>query len=364
MTLSPTSFRHFNLVFRSTASPPQDNDPAIPSRKYNSTNASDLATGQPTPQKRLSVRSSRIFGSSFKYPPPTLATKIKPSPSKWRPSVIDHFDQSPRHSPVPATSQVSVQAQTDSLYTPSRPSFSSSINTHTSLTVPSSEGSANHRQPSPVFSEQSQGKPFSLLVTQAPTHNSHNISPSGASSVSFRSEGRPLSNNSQNTPLSLTNLLSPDTDRASPSPTLPSPISPPGYYPSIRRNGSQYSSRRSASTFDTISPTSYRSHYSTTDDGGDVEDGCVIVSAPTTVEEQQQGQSKKNKPSVVYSSGSHGRTLSRMASLSNIKLPIIPKNKRKKKKLVVSGVAPNDVQKLEGVKHWCEVRLLQTNSLA
>jgi hypothetical protein len=48
-----------------------------------------------------------------------------------------------------------------------------------------------------------------------------------------------------------------------------------------------------------------------------------------------------------------------MTSLSNINIPIIPKNRRKKKKLIVSGVAPDDAQKFEGVKRWCEVRVSQ-----
>lgn len=372
MSFSPTSFRHFNLVFRSTASPAQDDDQATSSRKYifSRTNRSPnnhgtvtsraLATRQSTPQKHLSARSSRIFSSSsYNSSSPNSAAKIKPSPSKWRPSVLGHFGQSPRHSPVPVASQVSVQAQTDSLYTPSRPSFSSSINTHTSLTVPSPEGSTSHRQPSPVLSERSQRKRYSHLTTQTPPHHQHNISPSGTSSVSFRSEARPLSSSSKNTPVYLNDLLSPDTGKASSSPTLSSSTAPRGFYPSIRSNGSQYSSRRSANTFDAITPTSYRSQYSVTDDGEDANGGCAVTNAPAITVERQQEQLRKKKSCVVYSSSSHGGTLSRMTSLSNINIPIIPKNRRKKKKLIVSGVAPDDAQKFEGVKRWCEVRVSQ-----
>ena len=48
-------------------------------------------------------------------------------------------------------------------------------------------------------------------------------------------------------------------------------------------------------------------------------------------------------PQVAYSSGS--RRLS-LASLSS---------RKKKRKLVISGIAPNDARRFDGVKRWCEV---------
>lgn len=376
-SLSPSSFRHFNLAFRSpiASSSPSD-DQATSSRKSafprtnripNNTDtitARDLNTPPSTPRKHLSTRPSRIFGnSSYHYPSPNSATKIRPSLPKWRPSVLGHFGQTTRPSSEPVASQISVHAPTDSLYTPSRPSLSSSINTRTSLTVPSPESSAGNRQPSPVFSERSQEKPYANSVTQAfPAHH-RNISCntfSRNSSVSFRSDAHPISGSSKNTPFP-TGLLSPDTDKASFSPTLSSSTAPRGFYPSIRSASSQYSSRRSANTFDAITPTSHLSQYSTTDGG---EDDRVVTNAPATTEEQQQERGKKRKPRVVYSSGSHGNTLSRMTSLSNINLPMIPKSRKKKKRLIVSGVPPNDVQIFEGVKRWCEVRDFRNISIA
>ncbi|KAJ3560666.1 hypothetical protein NP233_g10687 [Leucocoprinus birnbaumii] len=81
---------------------------------------------------------------------------------------------------------------------------------------------------------------------------------------------------------------------------------------------------------------------------------------------QQEQEKKKKKADVVYASGtSHGATggggtLSKMTSFTNLNLAQLSspiqsmRGKKKKKRLIISGVAVNDLKKFEGVKRWCE----------
>lgn len=72
------------------------------------------------------------------------------------------------------------------------------------------------------------------------------------------------------------------------------------------------------------------------------------------------GHGMKKKADVVYASaGSHsssGSTLSKMASFHLAHLSTMSmRNKKKKKRLIVSGIAIDDTKKFKGVKKWCEV---------
>lgn len=409
MSLSPTSFRHFNLVFRSPSSNSQVEDsPSRPSSRIslfsrsNRTSSGTITsrgtiTPHTTPQKSSS-RSSQIFTNinnttsshpslSPRTPPRGTAAARSSSSSKWRPSVLGHFTPS---SHAHAASQSSIHPPpSDSNYTPSRPSVSSSVDTshaHTSLTVPSAEGSASQCSPthsSPSASELKQGSPqstrhvgsvrsrrstkrYSTPTSQHSRYNSQEIgvnSISGASSISSRSQAYP---SSVNTNTNIHDLFSSDRDFASPSPTLSSNTgrgyNPQGtfsrMYPFVYNNGVQTSARRGANAFDGI-----HSAYNFRECAEEGEDDDVEGGGHRRVDAQQQPQhreqAKKKKPHVVYSS-QNGGTLSRMTSFSNLALS---RSKRKKKKLVVSGVAVNDTRRFEGVKRWCEVCLLFCHSL-
>lgn len=68
----------------------------------------------------------------------------------------------------------------------------------------------------------------------------------------------------------------------------------------------------------------------------------------------------KKKADIVYNSaGSHsssGSTLSKVVSFHLAHLSTMSmRNKKKKKRLIVSGIAIDDAKKFKGVKRWCEV---------
>lgn len=76
---------------------------------------------------------------------------------------------------------------------------------------------------------------------------------------------------------------------------------------------------------------------------------CLDNVQETEVSDSPHDQPKKRdslRPSVAYSS---------KRSLSRIHLPSLSSRHQKKKKLVVSGIQPEDTPKFEGVKRWCEV---------
>ncbi|ESK98069.1 hypothetical protein Moror_395 [Moniliophthora roreri MCA 2997] len=52
------------------------------------------------------------------------------------------------------------------------------------------------------------------------------------------------------------------------------------------------------------------------------------------------------RPEVAFSASSKGGTLPRVSFASL--------NQKKKKKLVISGIAPNEARKFDGAKRWCE----------
>jgi len=64
-------------------------------------------------------------------------------------------------------------------------------------------------------------------------------------------------------------------------------------------------------------------------------------------------QTSKSRPEVAFSSSGKSGTMPRVALSA-----LSTRNQKKKKKLVISGVASNDTRKFEGVKRWCEVRHL------
>ena len=75
---------------------------------------------------------------------------------------------------------------------------------------------------------------------------------------------------------------------------------------------------------------------------------------------QLLGYGMKKKADVVYTSaGSHssrGSTLSKVVSFHLAHLSTMSmRNKKKKKRLIVSGIAVDDTKKFKGVKRWCEV---------
>ena len=75
---------------------------------------------------------------------------------------------------------------------------------------------------------------------------------------------------------------------------------------------------------------------------------------------QLLGHGMKKKADVVYTSaGSHssrGSTLSKVVSFHLAHLSTMSmRNKKKKKRLIVSGIAVDDTKKFKGVKRWCEV---------
>jgi hypothetical protein len=74
----------------------------------------------------------------------------------------------------------------------------------------------------------------------------------------------------------------------------------------------------------------------------------------------EQEKQKKKKADVVYASAASqvGGTLSKMTSFSNLALSPMTMRGKKKKRLIVSGIAANDIKKFEGVKCWCEVRYI------
>lgn len=407
MSLSPTSFRHFNLVFRSPSSnspteetpsrPPSSSKISLFSRSNrNSTGTVTSRGGTLTPHGTPSKPSKHSS-----YAPP-LAARTS-SASKWRSSVLGHFTSpppQPQSSPPPP-----YQDTTNYTLSPSRPSVSScsgdTSNAATSLTVPSTEGSHGPCQsssPSPTHSSPSghghrphsrNGKHYSGSYAYSCSTDTM----SGASSMRSRA-----CSSSVNTSANIHDLFGPDNnnnnnnnsnrDFASPSPTLSAGTGRgnsnmgvgPRMYPFVYNNGVQNNHRYhrrggggATSTFDGI-PSSYhyrpRGQYSAVnpdgefgDDGDndDDDDGDELdnLSPLPTSTRHHSETLKKKKPHVIYSS-QHGTALSRMSSLSSIALSPVSRHRRKKKKLVISGIAVNDTRRFEGVKRWCEVRVLIT----
>ena len=75
---------------------------------------------------------------------------------------------------------------------------------------------------------------------------------------------------------------------------------------------------------------------------------------------QLLGHGMKKKADVVYTSAgchsSRGSTLSKVVSFHLAHLSTMSmRNKKKKKRLIVSGIAVDDTKKFKGVKRWCEV---------
>lgn len=75
----------------------------------------------------------------------------------------------------------------------------------------------------------------------------------------------------------------------------------------------------------------------------DAEDEDHNTCYPTVQPLKQQYD--PTRPHVAYSSG---------GALPRVNLASLSSRHRKKKKLVVSGVGPNELRKFEGVKRWCE----------
>lgn len=473
MSFTPSSFRHFNLVFRSCNSSnpsqqPQSQSeesgvpPSRPSSRLSlfsrsnrnnsggTTTSRATLTPQSTPQKRPK-RASQI---SYGPPSPRKVSPIKirsrtPS-SRWRPTVLGHFG--PVEPIAPAASQTSIlPPPSDSNYSPSRPSLSSSIDashTNTSLTVPSIESSSIHHsptssekkvspplkantrpstpavQPQAVWSNDTKRystPPIAPVPPKPHFHQQHNrgrltsfTSPNAkASSATSLQSAYPSSiNTASNIRDVFTSSTERDTTASSPiSPLRPntansavggtSPYGMVGPYPRmppyVYNNGASsqpasISSRRGANAFDGIpSAWRYLSTPSTTgaacgfeqivDDADDefaTGSTCSYAFSASQAhthtsnqhqephhqdQRSQEQEKKRKKADVVYASaasqgGGGGGTLSKMTSFTNLNLaqlaPMTMRAKRKKKRLIVSGIAANDLKKYEGVKRWCE----------
>lgn len=224
-----------------------------------------------------------------------------PSISRWRPSVLGHFG-----SPSPSQSSqilTPVPTDTQSQYPPSRPSMSSST-TYTSATATTTEDiPALPHKLNFVESIRSRSRSGSVFKSVAGTASSFSVwsQPHAESSAgtSRRKKNDTQSNASSQKPNTSTTRI---------------PLAP------------KDNSRLSNSNI--------------SDGGGD--DG------------DQEGKAthldyNPTRPHVAYSSIGHRGTLPRVSFAGG-------NGDKKKKKLVISGIAPNDTRKFEGAKRWCEVR--------
>ncbi|KAF9454071.1 hypothetical protein P691DRAFT_798349 [Macrolepiota fuliginosa MF-IS2] len=358
MSLSPTSFRHFNLTFRSPNSPVEDS-PSRPSSRISifsrsNRNSTGTITGRGTitpnssPQKprnrssRIATNSTTINNHDDTYSshpspcprtPPPVPVARSSSSSKWRPSVLGHFTPSSSHSRTHAVSQSSIHPPpSDTNYAPSRPSVSSSIDTSHAHTSTVALAPVRRRS-----------------LTRLPRPRSPNTVQRTWALFAQRGVG----NDTRPPSRSSINIIPPPLEMGYHTSNM---ATFPRMYPYVYNNGVQTSARRGAGAFDGIHSSTHALRASTEEEEEeeDLESGRSQRPVGGPRQPPPQQPAKKKKPHVVYSS-QNGGTLSRMTSLSNIALaPMIPRSRKKKKKLVVSGVATNDTKKFEGVKRWCE----------
>ena len=293
-----TSFRNFNLPFRSS-NPPQPssstNDSPRSSSRPSSRPSSRLSFLAKNPLQGISSASSGETSQTHHNRSSSLSTvqgvgscasprnSIATISSRWRPSVLGHF------STPSMSSHVSTPApKNEPPYTPPRPSVSSADTFLTGV----SENDIGH-----FFSK------LSLVDT-------------------FRSRGDP----------SKSHIASSSSIWSQSQTSVPSPSDSPqstSHSPSSQRPRNS-AFRPYAPAFDA--------------ELDDVEEEGELPSPPAP--------EASTRPQVAYSSG---RRLPRMHFSS------LARRHKKKRRLVVTGIKPNDVRKFDSLKSWCEVRLLQVH---
>ncbi|KAG5644608.1 hypothetical protein DXG03_008086 [Asterophora parasitica] len=307
---TPSSFRTFNLPFRSSSpaslsvqdpGSPRSMFSFIPRTPRHSTDATIGNTRSSSRQHNRSISLSTL-SITGKNPCFSDAPAASPSTAKWRPSVLGHF----------AASSTSISVPSDT--TPSRPSISSG-DTYTSGTgtVTTTTDSELPMTPSRM----------NFMDSIRFRSKSGSVFSSGSgimSSSSLRSQklGTSLGNSSVpalsiigSGPATASTSTLADRNNTVRIPLAPKPAS-------RLANSNLYDG-----------------------DGDDDEDDdtCQPVAQPTKPLDP-------TRPHVAYSST--GGTLPRvnLASLSS--------RHRKKKKLVISGIGSHEARKFEGVKRWCE----------
>ncbi|GLB35937.1 hypothetical protein LshimejAT787_0302250 [Lyophyllum shimeji] len=284
---TPSSFRNFNLPFRS-ASPAASSHPDassprssrfsfLPRTPRSSTDVDhgSARTSSHQHNRSTSLSTLNLGKSPYLSDIPNVSTS-----TKWRPSVLGHFGAS-------STSQGS--GPSDTAYTPSRPSISSG-DTYTSGTVTTTESDL------PMTPSR-----MNLMNT-----------------LRFRSKssGRTRSSHISNPALS---ILS--SGPASASTSTLAHRAQTTRIPLAQKPGANLAN----------------ANVDHGDDDVD-DDNCEAVVQPAK-------QHDPTRPHVAYSSG---------GTLPRVSLASLSSRHRKKKKLVVRGVGPNDARKFEGVKRWCE----------
>lgn len=233
---------------------------------------------------------------------PSLSVEI-PNSSRWRPSVLGHFSTF-------SASQSSV-VPSDTAYTPSRPSVSSG-DTYTSTTT-TTEYDLPMTPPKLNFMESMRSRsrsPGSVFKSGSGLASS--------SSVWSQNRGTDATYSSvHGHPIAGSDLVGSTSTLAHRMNTTRIPLAP--------KPGSRLAN----------SNTDYG-------DEDDVEDDVDTDKAVV----RSSKQPDPTRPHIAYSSGG---TRVNFATLSS--------RQKKKKKLVVIGVRPDDERKFEGVKRWCEVRL-------
>lgn len=284
-----TSFRNFNLHFRSNSSaqpassvndsPRSSSRPSSrlsfltknPLQAINSTSSGD--TSQTHHNRSSSLSTVQGLGTCA-----SPRTSIATISSRWRPSVLGHFSTPSMSSHVSTPT-----AKTEPPYTPPRPSVSSA---DTFLTG-ASDNDIGH-----FFSK------LSLVET-------------------FRSRGDP----------SKSHIASSSSIWSQSQTSVPSPCDSPR---SISQ--SPCSSQRPRNSF--------RPAFDEELDEVEEESEQPSLPAPEP----------STRPQIAYSSARHR---------SRMHFPSLAKRHKKKRRLVVSGIKPNDVRKFDSLKRWCEVNLVQ-----
>ncbi|KAF8349687.1 hypothetical protein F5887DRAFT_877262 [Amanita rubescens] len=285
-----TSFRNFNLHFRSNSSA-QPASTVNESPRSSSRPSSRLSFLTKNPLQARNSTSSGDTSQSHHNRSPSLSTVQGPgscaSPrtsiatisSRWRPSVLSHFSTPSMSSHVSTSTP-----KNEPPYTPPRPSVSSA---DTFLTG-ASDNEIGHffSKLSLVETFRSRGDPSKSRI---------------ASSSSIWSQ-------SQTTPTSV------------PSP-CDSPRSISQSPCSLQRP--RNSLRPYAPAFD--------------EELDEVEEESEQPSPPSP--------EPSTRPQIAYSSVRHR---------SRMRLPSMARRHKKKRRLVVSGIKPNDVRKFDSLKRWCE----------
>ncbi|KAF5385323.1 hypothetical protein D9615_001328 [Tricholomella constricta] len=305
---TPSSFCNFNLPFRSSspaASSLQDSGSPrsrfsfLPRTPRHSTDATIVIGKNSSHQhnRSTSLSTLSITGQSPCFSDVPNAS----SSTKWRPSVLGHFAAS-------STSQASVPS--DTAYTPSRPSMSSG-DTYTSGTGTTTESDLPMTPSRMNFMDSIRFRSKPNVV--------FNSGSGIMSSSSLRSQKLRTSLGHSSTPaLSSLGYSGPGTASTS---TL---------------------AHRTQTTRTPLAPKPTSRLANSNLDHGDDDDGDDDTYHPVV---QTVKQHDLTRPHVAYPSG---------GTLPRVNLASLSSRHRKKKKLIVSGIGPNEARKFEGVKRWCE----------